>query len=119
MALTDPQSLTVAGLPVTLPRTEQDRTANGYTNADGTLKLTVSHQYGRRNRSIIRIDSNKISADALTDVKMKLSSSVYILIDRPTAGFTVAELKDVSLALTTWITAATNANLVKVLGGEA
>lgn len=119
MALSDPQSVTIAATPISLPRTEQDRTANGYTSADGTVKLTVSHQYGRRNRSIVRIDSTKISPDPLTDVKQKLSSSVYILIDRPIAGFPATELKDTVVGLSTWLTAASNANLLKVLGGEA
>lgn len=118
MALSDPQSLTIATLTSSLPKTEQERTANGYTTADGSVKLTVSHQYGRRNRSIVRIDFNKISADPLTDVKQKLSSSVYILVDRPPVGFTAVELKDISVSLTTWLTGTSNANLLKVLGGE-
>lgn len=119
MALADPQSVTVNAIAIPLPRTEQERTANGYTSADGTVKLTVSHQYGRRNRSIVRIDTTKISPDPLTDVKMKLSSSVYVLVDRPVAGFTAAELKDTLNGLTTWLTSSSNSNLLKVLGGEA
>jgi len=119
MALIDPQSVTVNAVPISLPRTEIDKTASGYTSADGTVKLTVSHQFGRRNRSIIRIDTTKISPDPLTDVKQKLSSSVYLLIDRPIAGFPAAELKDTVDALATWSTENAGENLLKVLGGQS
>lgn len=119
MALIEPQSVTIGAATSPLAKTEVDRTATGYTSADGAVKLTVSHQYGRRNRSIIRIDFNKISPDPLTDVKTKLSTSAYVLVDRPSVGFTNAELKDLVLGLTTWITATSAANLVKVLGGES
>lgn len=119
MALADPQSITVAGVANSLPRTGIDRSSADYTSADGTLKFSVSHQYGRRNRSIVRVDTNKISADPLTDVKQKISASAYILIDRPPVGFTQTDLKDLVNGLTTWLTAGSSASLIKVLGGES
>jgi len=119
MALADPQSVTVAGTTSPLPRTGIDRNSADYTSSDGTLKFSVSHQYGRRNRSIIRIDTNKISPDPLTDVKQKISASAYVLVDRPAVGFTNADMSALVTGLTTWLTATSGANLTKVLGGES
>lgn len=119
MALVDPQSITVGSATVPLPRTVTDRSAAEYQSADGALKFSVSHQYGRRNRSIIRVDTNKISTDPLTDVKQKLSASAYILVDRPAVGFTATELADVVKSINTWASASSGANLLKVLGGES
>jgi hypothetical protein len=119
MALADPQSVTISGTANALPRTGIDRTSADYTSADGALKFSVSHQYGRRNRSIVRIDTNKISPDPLTDVKQKLSASVYLLVDRPSVGFSASELSAVATGLTTWLAASSGANLTKVLGGES
>lgn len=119
MALADPQTVTISGTPNTLPRTGIDRASADYMSADGTLKFSVSHQYGRRNRSVIRVDTNKISPDPLTDAKSKLSASAYVLVDRPAVGFTPAELGALVTGLTTWLTASSGANLTKVLGGES
>lgn len=118
MALNDPQTATVAGQAVALPRTMQDRTANEYSSADGTVKFTVSHQYGRRSRSIIRFDFTKISANPLTDVKAQISESVYVLVDKPLVGFVSSETQANVTTLTTWLTASSGANLLKVLNGE-
>jgi hypothetical protein len=52
-------------------------------------------------------------------VNTKLSASVYIVIDAPPSGFTVTELKDQVKALADWANASSNANLIKVLGGES
>lgn len=119
MALTDPQSITVAAIPSSLARVETGPTSAKYAAADGTQKFSVSQQFGKRTRTLIRLDSTKITPNALTDVKESVSSSVYIMIDRPLAGFTTTELKDYVLALTKWVNDGTAANLLKVLGGES
>jgi hypothetical protein len=41
------------------------------------------------------------------------------VVDHPQSGFSQAELKDLCTGLMTNLTASTNANLVKFLGGES
>lgn len=120
MALSDPQSITIGGSAVTLPRTVTEPTGSKYSSADGKYVLTVSHQAGRRNRTIVRIDQNKISTSPLTDVKQKASEAVYLLIDKPLDGvFTPDEVLDSVKALVGALSASTYALTTKVIGGES
>lgn len=119
MALSDPQSITVAGVQA-LPRTSTVADGSAYSKADGTLRLELAHTYGKRTRHVARIRSNKIAADPLlATTNVRLSASVYLTIDVPSAGFTVAEQVELVTALSTWLTAGTNANVTKLVGGES
>jgi len=118
MAYSDPQSVTI-GTALTLPRTSSGVNAGSFSKDDGTAVLSVSHQYGKRIRRSARVTSTKISADPLlTNVNVRLSASAYLVIDVPNNGYSITEVKDLVTGLTTWLTAATNANLVKLIGGE-
>jgi len=119
MALSDPQTITIAATPNTLPRILTDASAANYSVSDGTVGLVVSHQNGRRKRHQIKVTLNKISPDPLTDVKMQISASAYLVVDEPIVGFTDTELKDLALSVTNWVNAGSAANLLKVLGGES
>ncbi len=120
MALPDPQSITVIGTTATtLPRTETDKSAAAYSSADQLVKLSVSHQYGRRRRTLVGVDVNKISPDPLTDVKMKIGASVKTVIDQPLVGFSIDELVIAVQGHCAWLTANSGANLKKVLAGES
>lgn len=119
MALADPQSITV-GTAVTLPRTVTGETSAQYASADGTVSLLVSHQLTRgRRRTLIKASRKKVSTDPLTDVKSEIGAVINISIDRPSVGFTEAELVELCTGAFTWNTASTNANLKKVLGLES
>jgi ketopantoate hydroxymethyltransferase len=118
MAYADPQSVTI-GSALTLPRISSGVNTGSFSKDDGTAVLSVSHSYGKRIRRSARVTSTKISADPLlTNVNVRLSASVYIVVDVPNQGYTIAEQKDLITSLTTWLTAATNANAIKLLGGE-
>jgi hypothetical protein len=119
MAFSDPQSVTI-GSAQSLPRTGSGQTSGVFTKDDGTVKLEVSHSLGKRNRRIARVTQTKIVADPLiTGTNLRLSSSVYIVVDVPPSGFTVAEQVQIITGLTTWLTASTNANATKLVGGES
>lgn len=112
----DPQSVTVNAVAQSLPAIERNGQSSVYQKDDSAYKLTVSHQYGKRKRFTVRLDAQKIAADPLTSANNLLySSSVYMVIDGPTIGYTNAELRDIAVALSSWCT---SANLLKVLGGE-
>lgn len=112
----DPQTVTVNAVAQTLPAIERNGTVSVYKKDDGLYKLTISHQYGRRNRFNVRLDAQKVAADPLSSANNNLySASAYIVIDMPTAGYTNAEMRDIALALTGFCN---SANLLKVIGGE-
>lgn len=119
MALTDPQSVTIAASANSVPRIIDNPTSSVYTSSDGTVSLTVGTSTQKRRRTQVRVDLSKIAVDPyVSTINRKLTASAYIVVDSPLTGFTVTELKDLSLALSTWMTASSSANLVKALGGE-
>lgn len=119
MAFSDPQSITVNSVAKSLPRTSFAANSGAFTSADGTLKLSVSHQNGKRSRHVIRIDSNKVAADPLVpNTNVRSSMSAYVVIDVPTTGYTVDEAKQIVDALTGFLTATSGTNVTRVLGNE-
>ncbi len=119
MAFVDPQSVTINSVAKSLPRTSVDTNASFYATDDGLIKLTASHQYGKRKRSLLRLDFSKTAPDPLiSSTNIVYSMSVSVVVDRPLAGFTVAEAKQIVDAMSGYLTASSGANTTKFLGGE-
>lgn len=119
MAFSDPQSVTI-GSAQSLPRTGQGIGTGSFTKDDGTVGLVISHTNGKRIRRTARVNFAKVVADPLvTGTNLRVSSSCYIVLDVPVNGFTVAEQVQIITGLTTWLTASTNANATKLVGGES
>jgi hypothetical protein len=119
MALSDPQSLTINAVAVTLPRTSSGVNSGEFTANDGTVKETVSHQYGKRNRHLFRIDHSKIAPDPLiSSQNIKHSMSFYVVADVPVTGYSVAEAKQVIDGFIGQLNASSGALITKLLGGE-
>lgn len=118
MAFADPQSVTINAVPYSLPRI-QSSPSGVFANAEQTVKMTVSHQTGRRTRRALRIDFSKIAADPLTAENAEFSMSAYVVVDAPLRGLSVTEQKQIVDALTAWLTASSGANVTKVLGQES
>ncbi|DAD51739.1 TPA_asm: coat protein [ssRNA phage Esthiorhiza.2_11] len=121
MAYSDPQSVTI-GTAQSLPRTGSGLGTGSFTKADGNVGLVVNHsKSGKgRYRRQVRVNLSKIAADPFIAGKSNgVSASVYLVIDVPSQGFTVAEQTDLLTSLTTWLTASTNANAIKFIGGES
>lgn len=117
--LTDPQSVTINAVATSLPRVSTEKDAATYKSADGLVKLSVSHQYGRRVRHMVRLDQSKIAADPLlAGQNIPVSMSAYVVIDVPTVGFSTTEQKYIADALTGYLSASSGAIVAKVLGGE-
>jgi len=118
MAFADPQTFNA----LTLPRTGFSNNSSDpstFATADGTTKLTVSNNYGKRTRRTIRVDFSKIAADPLVSAQnIKYSMAAYLVVDLPITGFTVAEAKAQIDALTAYLTASTGARVTQLLGGE-
>lgn len=119
MALSDPQSVTINSVAISLPRVSTGTNASVYSSNDSMTKLTVSHQSGKRNRHVVRLDTRKVAADPLnTAINLEYSESCYLVIDVPRVGYTVAQTKLDVDALLAALSASSGALITKVLGGE-
>lgn len=116
MALTDPQSITVATVAKSMPRVSVKESSSTYSKDDETYKLTISHDRNtktKRIRSSMRIDRREIVADPLTAVNDYENLAIYLVIDRPEVGFSATQVDDVVQAFKTWLS---NANVTAVYG---
>lgn len=119
MAFADPQSVTISGTPISLPRTSSGVNTGAFQSNDGNTKLTVSDTYGARNRRMLRLDTTKVAADPLlSGTNNSYSMSAYLVVDTPKVGYSVAEAKAVVDALVAYLAASTGARVTQLLGGE-
>lgn len=116
MALADPQSIKFgSATAISLPRTSSGVNTGEFTAADGTARLSVVHQYGKRQRRSVRTEQNKIAPDPLLAANTKYSLSVRTVLDHPPVGFTLAELKEAVDAHCVLL----QAQILKIAGGES
>ncbi len=119
MAFADPQSVTISGTAISLPRVSSGTNSGGFKASDGLTALTVSHQNGNRNRRTIRLQTTKVGADPLlSGANNYYSMTTYLVVDTPKVGYTVAEAKAVVDALVAYLTASTGAKVTQLLGDE-
>jgi len=119
MAFADPQSVTINAIAQSLPRVSSGDGTGVFRKDDGLVSLSVSHTYGKRTRRLIRLDHAKIAADPLmASINVRLNAAVYLVIDTPQTGYTVAEAKQLVDALTAYLTASSGARATQLLGGE-
>jgi hypothetical protein len=119
MSFSDPQSVTINAVANSLPRVSSGVNTGSFSKDDGNVKLSIAHQYGKRTRRTIRLDTSKVAADPLiSSQNIKYSMSTYLVIDVPVTGYTVAEAKQVVDGLTAYLTASSGAKVTQLLGGE-
>jgi len=120
MAFTDPQSITISGTAISLPRVSTGDGTSSYLSADGLTKLTAQSSYGRRTRRVLRVDNSKITADPFLPAQnTKVGMSTYLVFDLPPAGYSSADAKAVFAGFNTLYTASSMAMIDKLLGGES
>jgi hypothetical protein len=119
MAYADPQSVTINAVAQSLPRISSGQSSGVFQKDDATVKLSVSHQVGKRARRAIRLDFNKIAPDVFnTASNLRQAMSVSLAVDVPLTGFTIAEQKQIVDALTAYLTASSGSKVTQLLGGE-
>lgn len=113
----DPQSITVNSVAQSLPAISRNTDSSLYRKDDGSYQMVVSHQFKpTRNRFTVRLTAEKIAADPLASANNQVySSSVYLVMDKPVAGYSNTEIQQLTSALVAWLTVG---NIAKVLGGE-
>lgn len=120
MALADPQSITINTITTSMPRTSSGVNSGGFTSNDGTLRFSVSHTYGKRTRRAVRLDHKKIAPDPfIAGQSAEVSTSVTLVLDSPTTGYTVTELKQVIDGFIAKLSASSGALITQIEGGES
>jgi len=119
VAFSDPQSVTISGSTISLPRTGSGVDTGTFKSNDGLVAMTVASSYGKRTRRTLKIEHSKVAPDPLiSSQNVKYSMSTYIVTDTPITGYTVAEAKAVVDGLIAYLTASTGARVTQLLGGE-
>lgn len=121
MAFSDPKTVTINAVPHVLARVGTPGPFSSlYKEDSDAVKMTVSHRYGKRKQSLIRLDLQKTAADPLATANNSIyGMSVSITVDRPLVGFTIAEQKQLVDGLIGLLTATSGADTTKFLGGES
>lgn len=115
----DPQSVTVSGVAKTLPRVSAGEYTGLFRASDGAYNLSVKHTAGKKDRSVISLESRKIGANPLDPTRnLPFSARAYVVLEAPggNVGFTSTELEDITKALAAYLTAA---NVTKFVGKES
>jgi hypothetical protein len=114
----DPQTVTVNSVAKSLARTESGDHNGGFESSADGLVLSISHALARRNRSTVRLDVSKTSADPLVpSTNRPYSMSCYLVIDVPPQGFSTSEIQINAKALIDWLAIA--GNQTKLVNHEA
>lgn len=105
MAFADPQPVTINSVLTNLPRVQTDGLMSVYMSADGTLKLTVSHQVQNdgRVRSMGRLDQTKVATDPISSANKSVTLSIYTVIERPSFGFSSTEVDQLATGYKSWL----------------
>ena len=116
----DPQSVTINAVANSFPRVQAGVDAGLFSKDDANVKLSVKHTYGSRVRRLVRLDNRKVASDPLaTGYNKEYSMACYLVIDHPSVGYSIAEIKQIVDGLTLWLTTSSGANVTKVVGGES
>jgi hypothetical protein len=128
---TEPLSLTPGALfdagAVSLARVSQQGSVSVYqagplsVNTGSLLRVTASHQYGKRTRRVLRCDySDNAGSTLVSGTTSPRSASCYVVFDVPNGGlFTNAGLLTLFNGLKGTWSASTDAVMTKFLNGES
>jgi hypothetical protein len=125
MSFTDPLSITTASpLPVatiSIPKVSVGDYRSLYSSADRLVQITGSHQFGARQRDLLRLDYSKVSPDVyLPTTNVKQTASFYLVFDRPMNGqFTNGEMKGIYTAFKGLFASASDLMIDKLIGSES
>jgi len=79
-----------------------------YGASDGLTKLRVSHSLGSRKRSEFKAELVTTYTDPTTGLAKDITTSAYLVLNRPNAGFTNAQLKGLISAVCAFIGVSAN-----------
>lgn len=118
--LTEPQSVTTDAAH-SLPRVGMNSSSGEFANAADGYDFVITHDYSAsRQRHVVWLEQAKIVTDPLFSTQNKqVVARATLTISAPKSGFTTTQLKELAKGLIGNLTASTDANLVKIIGGES
>jgi hypothetical protein len=120
---TDPQKVKFDGSTETeVPRVSTGDYTSTYLSADGLSKMTISTALtkSKRKRHTLRLDLSKLTTDPYdTSQNVEVSTSAYVVVDRPIAGFTNTELKKLVEGLVGFLSASSYSATTKLIASES
>jgi hypothetical protein len=120
VAFTDPLSITISAVTTPLPRTSVDEDESLYTSSDGLIRVTASHDIGKRTRRLLKVEHSKLTSDPFKPTEnVRVSMSHYIVFDVPPAGYSATEQLAVYTGFKALYSATSDALITKLLGGES
>lgn len=125
MAFADPTSISIGatntpsgGTANSLASVDRSVPYTGaYSSTDGLQTLKISHSRGSRTRSEVRLDFYTPYTDPDTGLTKTVSVATYLVLNRPVAGFTNAQLQAQIAGLVAFT--GVPANQLKLLGLES
>ncbi len=119
MAYADPQTVTISGSAKTLNGTGKGLGVGAYSTNDGAQSMEIRHTYGKRFRRTIALVDKKYASDPSRPAdNIPVSATVRLVVDTPVQGYTAADLEAILVGFFANLTASTNTNIKKLLGGE-
>jgi hypothetical protein len=120
MSFADPQTITISGTTTPLPRVSVGEDVSEYASGDGLIRMIASHDYGKRIRRMLRVETEKVAPDPFRPSEnVKVGMSFYVVFDLPPAGYTASEALAVYTGSKTQFTAGSDLLITKLLGGES
>lgn len=120
MAFSDPQSITISGTAISLPRIPSGNKKGIFATSDLKTRIEVDPKVGNRVSVSARLYQNKVVTDPLvTTTNVVVGDMVSLTINKPIAGYTDDDILAQVTGFIAWLTAGTNANLKKLIAGEA
>jgi hypothetical protein len=119
MAYADPLSITIDGTANSLARTFVKNGAGQFVTADGSYSLEIAPKTGVTKTRSLRLRNSKVTSDPLTTTtNVRVTDLITINVVRPLDGYTDAKVVKQLVGLFAFLTANTNANLIKFVAGE-
>lgn len=120
MAFADPQTVTINSVAQVMARVNQDPQGT-FITSDGLIGEVIGQAPAGKDRfrRLLRLNHSKIAANPFdSTLNARYNMSVYVVVDVPAVGYTVAEQKLVTDGFMAYLTASSGAKMSQLLGGE-
>lgn len=116
--LADPQSITIDGAAISLPRVLTGTSEGKFQNLNSSISVETTAKNSRI-RTVARLAQQKVTADPLVaSTNVMVNDSIALTINRPASGYSDSDVEKQVVGFINWLTASTNANLKKIIAGE-
>lgn len=116
--LADPQNITTSAGAKVASRTLTGTDRGRFISPDQSTVVEVQTSFGKRIRTVAKVTEAKVFQDPLTNAPSRVEEVVQLTINRPQDGFSEEDVLATVKGFFGWLTASTDANLKKIIGGE-